>query len=112
MAEKKGDWFDKLKRLAEKTEDLIDRGVDKLNEKGVPDKIERYINKAEDYVGKKVDQFKQSEIPDKVDEVVEKTDKKIREVIRKTEQTFDRRKESNENPAKENSSANNQQKKE
>lgn len=90
MAEKKEDWYDKMKRLAQKAENLIDKQVDKLEKSGVLDKIEEKIDQSGEYVGKKIEQFKQSDIPDKIDDFVERTDKSARETIKKSQETGDK----------------------
>lgn len=83
MESKKEDFYDKLKRLAEKTEDIIDEQVEKLKKSGVIDDIEKSIDKAGDYIENKIEEFKKSDIPDKVDDFVEKTEVKVKEVIKK-----------------------------
>jgi ElaB/YqjD/DUF883 family membrane-anchored ribosome-binding protein len=90
MAKQKGDFYDWLKSFAEKTENLIDKQVEKLEKKGVLDRIEKQIDKAGDFVGDKITQFKNSDVPDKVDNIVDKTDKKAREVIEKSQETGDK----------------------
>jgi hypothetical protein len=90
MAKEKTDFYDMFKRFAEKTENMIDKQVDKLNKSGVLDQIEGYINKSGDYVGKQIEKFKESDVPNKVDNVVDKTDKKARKVIEKTQETGDK----------------------
>ena len=83
MENKKDDFYDKLKRFAEKTEDIIDEQVEKLKKSGVIDDIEKNIDKAGDYIEKKIEEFKKNDVTDKVDDFVEKTEKKAEEVIKK-----------------------------
>jgi len=83
MEKKKEDFYDKMKRFAEKTEDFIDEKVEKLKNSGTLDKINEYADKTEDYIEKKVDEFKKSDIPDKVDTWVKKTEEKAADVIKK-----------------------------
>jgi hypothetical protein len=90
MENKKEDFYDKVKRFAEKTEDFIDEQVEKLKKNGTLDKITEYADKTEDFIEKKVEQFKNSDIPDKVDEFVEKTEKKASEVIKKAGEVGDK----------------------
>jgi len=79
MAAKNEDFWDKIKRLAEKTENIIEDQVEKLKKSGALDKIDHYAEKTGDYIGEKIDQFNQSDIPDKIDDFAEKTAKKTRE---------------------------------
>lgn len=83
MEKQKEDFYDKVKRFAEKTEDFIDDQVEKLKKNGTLDKINEYADKTEDYIERKVNEFKKSDIPDKVDAWVEKTEEKAAEVIKK-----------------------------
>lgn len=85
MAEKKDDFYEKTKKLAEKAENLIEKQVEKLKKSGVIDDVEGYINKTGDFVEGKIDQFKKSDIPDKVDNFVEKTGKNAEKVIKKAQ---------------------------
>ena len=90
MENKKEDFYDKMKRFAEKTEDFIDDQVEKLRKSGTLDKISEYAEKTEDYIEKKVEEFKKSDIPDKVDDFVEKTEKKASRVIKKAGEIGDK----------------------
>ena len=90
MENKNEDFYDKMKRLAKKTEELMDRQVEKLKKSGTLDKVNDYADKTEDYIEEKVEQFKQSDIPDKVDDFVEKTEKKAGEVIKKAQVAGDK----------------------
>lgn len=85
MTQKKEDFYDKMKRFAEKTEDFIEDQVDKLKKSGTLDKAAEYADKTTDYIEKKAKEFQKSETYDKVDEWVDKTDKKAREVIKKVD---------------------------
>ncbi len=87
MARQKEDFYDKLKRYAEKTENLMDGQVEKLKKSLVIDDIDGYINKAGDFEEDKIDKFKKSDVPDKVDDFVEKTEKKAGEVIKNSQET-------------------------
>ena len=83
MTEKKEDLYEKLKRFAEKTENLIDDQFEKLKKSGVIDDIEKAIDKTGDFIENKIEEFKKSDIPDKVEEFVEKAEVKAGEVIKK-----------------------------
>jgi galactokinase/mevalonate kinase-like predicted kinase len=80
MAKKKEDFYDIFKKIARKTEDVIDDQVEKLNKSGAIDKMDNYITQTGDFVAKKIDQFQKSDIPDKVDDFVDKTEQKTREM--------------------------------
>ena len=90
MEKGKEDFYEKIQRLAEKTEKLIDKQVEKLKESGVVDKISDYADKTEDFVENKIEQFKKSNIPNKVDDFIEKTEKKAGEVIKKVQVVGDK----------------------
>ncbi len=90
MTRKKEDFYDKIKRLANKAEDLIDKQVDKLEKSGVLDKIEEKIDQSGVYMGKKIEQFKKSNIPDKIDDFVDQTEKSARETIKKSQDVGDK----------------------
>ena len=81
----KEDFYDKMKRVAEKTEAFIENQVDKLKKSGAIDKANEYADKTSEYIEKKAKQSKESDIPDKVDAWVEKTEEKAREVIKKVD---------------------------
>ncbi len=85
MEQKKEDFYGKMKRFAEKTEDFIEGQVDKLRKNGTLDKATEYADKTTDYIEKKAKQFQESDIPDKVEDWVDKTEEKAREVIKKVD---------------------------
>ncbi len=90
MTKKKEDFYDKMKRLANKAENLIDKQVDKLEKSGVLHKIEGKIDQSGAYIGKKIEQFKQSDIPNKIDDFVDHTEKSTRETIEKSKDVGDK----------------------
>lgn len=83
MENKKEDFYDKLKRFAEKTENLIDDQFEKLKKSGIIDDIEKAIDKTGDFIENKIEEFRKSDITDKVDDFVEKAEIKAGEVIKK-----------------------------
>ena len=90
MEEKKENWLDKAKKLADKAEDLIEDQVEKLKKSKVVDKVEDLVEKAGDFVEDKIDDFKKSDIPGKIDDFSEKVEKKASGVIKKAGEIGDK----------------------